>query len=43
MGKQYLGLEIEIIDITDDIVTASSDFGPGQFDNTADDVYDFID
>ena len=39
MTKQYLGLEIEIIDITDDIVTASSDFGPGQFDNTADDVY----
>lgn len=43
MNKQYFEFELEIVNITEDIVTASSDFGPGQFDNTADDVYDFID
>ena len=43
MSKQYFEFELEIVTITEDIVTASKDFGPGQFDNTADDVYDFID
>lgn len=42
MEKQYIRIEAEIIYITEDIVTASNDFGPGQFDNTADDVYDFV-
>lgn len=41
MSKQYFELELDIVQITADIVTASSDFGPGQFDNTADDVYNF--
>ena len=41
MGKQYFELELKIVKFTEDIVTASSDFGPGQFDNSADDVYDF--
>ena len=41
MSKQYFELEIEVVKITEDIVTASSDFGPGKFDNSADDVYDF--
>lgn len=41
MSKQYFKLEIEIVKIMEDIVTASSDFGPGEFDNAADDVYNF--
>ena len=41
MSKQYFELELEIVKISEDIVTASSDFGPGAFDNSADDVYDF--
>ena len=43
MSKQYFELQIEIVNILEDIVTASATFGPGQYDNTADDVYDFID
>ena len=43
MCKQYFEVEIEIVTILEDIVTASENFGPVQFDNTADDVYDFID
>ena len=43
MCKQYFELKIEIGNILEDIVTASETFGPGQYDNTADDVYDFID
>ena len=43
MSKQYFELEIEIVNIVEDIVTASENFGPGQYDNTADDVYNFID
>ena len=43
MCKQYFELKIEIVNILEDIVTASETFGPGQYDNTADDVYDFID
>lgn len=39
MSKQYFELKIEIVNIIEDIVTASSDFGPDQYDNTADDVY----
>jgi hypothetical protein len=41
MSKQYFEVELEIVKFSEDIVTASSDFGPGQFDNTADDVYNF--
>ena len=41
MSKQYFELELKIVKFTEDIVTASSNFGPGQFDNSADDVYDF--
>ena len=41
MKKEYFKLEIEITIIQEDIVTASTDFGPSQFDNTADDVYNF--
>ena len=43
MCKQYFELKIEIVNILEDIVTASETVGPGQYDNTADDVYDFID
>ncbi len=39
MKKEYFKIEIEITKFQEDIVTASSDFGPGQYDNTADDVY----
>ncbi len=42
MKKEYFKIEIEITMVQEDIVTASKDFGPGQFDNTADDVYDFM-
>ena len=42
MCKQYFEIEIEIVNILEDIVTASETFGPGQYDNTADDVYIFI-
>ena len=41
MSKQYFELKIEIVNIIEDIVTASSDFGPDQYDNRADDVYGF--
>ena len=41
MSKQYFELEFEIVKIAEDIVTASGDFGPGVYDNSADDVYDF--
>lgn len=43
MSKQYFELEIEIVSIVEDIVTSSDSFGPDQYDNTADDVYGFID
>ena len=43
MCKQYFEVEIEIVTIVEDIVTASENYGPVQFDNTADDVYDFND
>ncbi len=40
MKKEYFNVKIEIVQVAnEDIVTASSDFGPGQYDNTADDVY----
>jgi hypothetical protein len=42
MNKEYFKLEIEIVNITDDVLTSSADFGPGQYDNTADDVYGFM-
>ncbi len=39
MKKEYFNVKIEIMQVKGDIITASSDFGPGQYDNTADDVY----
>ena len=41
MNKQYFELEFVIVKFLEDIVTSSGDFDPGQFDNTADDVYNF--
>lgn len=43
MCKQYFEIKVEIVTIKEDVVTASESFGPGQYDNTADDVYNFID
>ena len=42
MKKEYFKIAIEISIVQEDIVTASKDFGPDQYDNTADDVYDFM-
>lgn len=39
MKSKYFNIEIEIVEIREDIITESSDFGPDQYDNTADDVY----
>lgn len=39
MKKGYFKIKIEIVQMQEDVITSSSDFGPGQFDNTADDVY----
>jgi hypothetical protein len=39
MKRKYFNIKIEIVEIQEDVITASSDFGPGQYDNTADDVY----
>ncbi len=39
MKRKYFNIEIEIVEIQEDVITASSDFGPGDYDNMADDVY----
>ena len=43
MSKQYFELKMEVVTFSCDVVTTSEPFGPGHYDNTADDVYDFND